>query len=61
MPVIAVTANAMHRDIERGIDAGFTAYLAKPFDFDQLYQLLDTYLNDPANVVVLNARDHNGQ
>lgn len=30
VPVVAVTANAMPRDIERGLRAGFTAYISKP-------------------------------
>lgn len=30
IPVVAVTANAMPRDIERGLRAGFTAYVSKP-------------------------------
>lgn len=35
IPVIAVTANAMPRDIERGKAAGFTDYLVKPLNVDQ--------------------------
>ncbi len=31
-PVVAVTANAMARDIERGMEAGFAAYVTKPLD-----------------------------
>ena len=32
IPVVAVTANAMPRDIERGIEAGFANYLTKPLN-----------------------------
>ena len=32
IPVVAITANAMPRDIERGKAAGFTDYLTKPLD-----------------------------
>ena len=44
IPVIAVTANAMKRDIERGKAAGFADYLAKPIDIARLYQILDVFL-----------------
>jgi len=32
IPVIALTANAMPREVERGRDLGFQAYLTKPID-----------------------------
>lgn len=41
IPVIAVTANAMKRDIERGKAAGFADYLTKPIDIARLNQILD--------------------
>ncbi|HQS57863.1 MAG: hypothetical protein B7Y56_05670 [Gallionellales bacterium 35-53-114] len=44
IPVVAVTANAMTRDIERGIAAGFSDYLTKPLDIAQLYAILDMRL-----------------
>jgi signal transduction histidine kinase/CheY-like chemotaxis protein len=43
-PVIAVTANAMSRDIERGRAAGFTDYLTKPLDIEQFLKTIDRYL-----------------
>jgi len=43
IPVIAITANAMPRDIERGIAAGFDAYLTKPIDIDAFLSTLDLY------------------
>jgi CheY-like chemotaxis protein len=36
IPVLAITANAMPADIERGLAAGFVAYLTKPLDLDKL-------------------------
>ena len=50
IPVLAVTANAMKEDIERGLAAGFDAYLTKPFNVRQLYELLDHYLNPDKKV-----------
>ncbi|NWG86665.1 MAG: response regulator [Hydrogenophilaceae bacterium] len=44
VPVVAVTANAMIGEEDRGLAAGFQAYLTKPFKIDDLYGLLDTYL-----------------
>ena len=44
MPMIAVTANAMPRDIERGRAAGFADYLTKPIDVARFYNLIDEYL-----------------
>ncbi len=32
IPVIALSANAMKADIDRGIEAGFAAYVSKPID-----------------------------
>lgn len=43
-PVIAVTANAMPRDIERGMAAGFTDYLAKPLDVTLFQDMVKRYL-----------------
>ncbi len=44
IPVVAVTANAMLRDVERGIAAGFTAYLAKPLDVAMFLKTVDNCL-----------------
>jgi PAS domain S-box-containing protein len=43
-PVIAISANAMERDIKKGLAAGFTDYLTKPLDIPKLLALLDTLL-----------------
>jgi CheY-like chemotaxis protein len=44
IPVIAVSANAMQRDIERGMTAGFSDYLTKPIDISGFLRVLDQYL-----------------
>lgn len=44
IPVVAVSANAMERDIKKGRSAGFTDYLTKPLDIPKLLVLLDTLL-----------------
>lgn len=43
IPVIAVSANAQPRDMQRGLDAGFSAYLTKPLSAQQLYSTLKAY------------------
>jgi PAS domain S-box-containing protein len=48
IPVVALSANAMPRDIQRGLDAGFFRYLTKPIKIDAFMQTLDTVLNDPS-------------
>lgn len=38
IPVIAISANAMKKDIERGIAAGFDEYMTKPINVHELLQ-----------------------
>jgi PAS domain S-box-containing protein len=45
IPVIAVTANAMPRDLERGRAAGFAAYLTKPLEVGLFLQTLERCLS----------------
>ena len=44
-PVIAVTANAMPRDIEQGKAAGFSDYVTKPLQVNNFLKLIDNYLS----------------
>ncbi|WP_026331508.1 PAS domain S-box protein [Thioalkalivibrio sp. ALE11] len=43
-PVVAVTANAMPRDIERGMAAGFTDYLTKPLNVGQFLDTVQRHI-----------------
>ncbi|MDA1191810.1 MAG: response regulator [Candidatus Poribacteria bacterium] len=44
IPTIAVSANAMPRDVERGIAAGFRHYLTKPINVRVFLSVLDEFL-----------------
>jgi PAS domain S-box-containing protein len=44
IPVIALSANAMPRDIEKGLAAGFYRYLTKPIKVDEFMDTLDIAL-----------------
>lgn len=44
IPVIAISANAMERDVKKGLAAGFTDYLTKPLDISKLLALLEALL-----------------
>jgi CheY-like chemotaxis protein len=47
VPAIAVTAYARPQDRRRALDAGFTAFVAKPFDAASLVQLTAALRRDP--------------
>ena len=44
IPVIALSANAMPGDIEKGMDAGFVSYLTKPIRINEFMDTLDAVL-----------------
>ena len=44
IPVVALSANAMPRDIEKGLQAGFFRYLTKPIKVNEFMQTLDVAL-----------------
>jgi CheY-like chemotaxis protein len=44
IPVIALSANAMPRDIEKGLEAGFFRYLTKPIKIKELMDTLNAAL-----------------
>ncbi len=53
IPVVALSANAIPRDIERGLEAGFFRYLTKPIKVAEFMDTLDVALKhaeqDPAH------------
>jgi CheY-like chemotaxis protein len=44
IPIIALSANAVPRDIERGLEAGFFNYITKPIVVSQFMEALDVAL-----------------
>ena len=44
IPVVALSANALPRDIEKGLEAGFFRYLTKPIKIQEFMQTLDVAL-----------------
>jgi PAS domain S-box-containing protein len=44
IPVVALSANAMPRDIEKGMEAGFFRYITKPIKITEFMEALDTAL-----------------
>jgi PAS domain S-box-containing protein len=50
IPVIALSANAIPRDIEKGLEAGFFRYLTKPIKVNEFMDTLDLVLEYAKNV-----------
>jgi CheY-like chemotaxis protein len=44
IPVVALTANAMARDVMRGLAAGFFRYITKPVEVEMLNEAIDSAL-----------------
>jgi CheY-like chemotaxis protein len=52
IPVVALSANAMPRDIERGLQAGFFRYLTKPIRVNEFMETLEVALKFAAQEAV---------
>lgn len=44
IPVLAVSANAMHDDICKALDLGFTDYITKPINIQEFVEKIHTYM-----------------
>ncbi len=44
IPIVALTANAMPKDVERGLASGFFRYLTKPINIDEFNEAIDSTL-----------------
>jgi PAS domain S-box-containing protein len=58
IPVLALSANAMPRDIEKGLEAGFFRYLTKPIRVHEFMNALDLALRHGANSSPLEPAAH---
>lgn len=45
LPIIALTADAMQADVQRALDAGMNAHIAKPVDVDAMYVALSQWIH----------------
>jgi PAS domain S-box-containing protein len=50
IPVIALSANALPRDIEKGLEAGFFRYLTKPIKVNEFMDTLEEILKDKEQI-----------
>ena len=50
IPIIALTASVMQKDIDKSTEAGMQAHLAKPIDIEQLYTILLQYIEPQTKV-----------
>jgi PAS domain S-box-containing protein len=61
IPIIALSANAIPRDIEKGLEAGFFDYLTKPIKVNHFMDTLDTALQSSQTAARNLPRDTSGR
>ena len=54
IPIVALSANAMPRDIEKGLEAGFFRYLTKPIKVNEFMETLDVALEFTQTLISAN-------
>jgi len=45
VPVVAISANALASDVEKGINAGFSDYITKPINLQAFFTTIKKHLN----------------
>ncbi|WP_105170070.1 hybrid sensor histidine kinase/response regulator [Pseudoalteromonas sp. T1lg23B] len=60
LPIVAMTANAMHEDIERCMAAGMNAHISKPINFNKMVSTIDAQINsgEPTKPALEEATQH---
>lgn len=48
-PIVAMTAHAMKRDSERCLNAGMDAFISKPIDSKQLFEVIESLISNPSS------------
>ena len=46
LPIIAMTADAFSEDVQRCLDAGMNAHIAKPIDVREVLRLLEKFITE---------------
>lgn len=59
IPVIALTANAIKGDNERCLEVGMNHYISKPFDPEQLYEILLRFVPDFTPLTLMKSKNIN--
>ncbi len=51
IPVVLLTAKGTKQDMKIGLASGANKYITKPFDFKELYEVIEACLNERTSVV----------